>query len=82
MADENPGSFNFYLYKSGLFVTTMAQAIQHADQENKERIRKAFPQMVAAHECRSWDDVPFNFKPVYNSDAQEFLNDQGQWVKE
>ena len=48
------GSFNQYLFQSGAFVTTMARAIQRADVANKERIRRAFPQMVAAYECPSF----------------------------
>jgi hypothetical protein len=56
------GSFNWYLERSGSFVTTMAKALQAADGNNRERIRKVFPQMVAAIECNSWDEVPAGFE--------------------
>jgi hypothetical protein len=47
----------------------MATAIQRADDVNKERLRKAFPQMCAAHDCSSWDTVPEGFKePKYNAE--------------
>jgi len=64
-----PGTFNWYLFQSGKFVTLMAKAIQAADDENKEKIRKVFPQMVAANECHSWDIVPEGFsEPKYNAE--------------
>jgi hypothetical protein len=63
----NEGSFNWYLFHSGDFVKTMARAIQKADGDNKARLRKAFPQMCAAHDCHSWDDIPEGFLPVYNA---------------
>ena len=70
MEQYKPGSFNWYLFKSGSFVTTMANAIQRADGENKERLRLAFPQMCAAHDCPSWDTVPEGFDPKYNAEAK------------
>ena len=63
------GTFNWYLYQSGDFVQAMAKALRRADNANKERIRRAFPQMVAAYECKSWNDVPEGFDPVYNADC-------------
>jgi hypothetical protein len=62
-----PGSFNWYLYRSGTFVTLMASAIQRADRSNKDLLRKSFPQMCAAHDCNSWDEVPEGFEPVYDA---------------
>jgi hypothetical protein len=64
------GSFNWYLYQSGGFVITVAKAITLADVDNKERLRKAFPQMCAAHDCSSWDTVPDGFEPKYNAEAK------------
>lgn len=62
------GCFNWYLEMSGSFVTAMAQAIQRADTDNKGRIRKAFPQMIAAYECNCWENVPEGFdKNEYNA---------------
>jgi hypothetical protein len=61
-----PGCFEKYLHASGDFVTAMAKAICRADNDNLERIRLAFPQMVAAHECHSWFDAPEGFEPKYN----------------
>jgi hypothetical protein len=66
-----PGSFNWYLFMSGEFVTLMAKAIQRADGDNKERLRIAFPQMCAAHDCYSWDEVPKGFDPKYNAELRE-----------
>ena len=61
------GSFCHYLYKSGDFVKAMANAIQMADNNNLERLRKAFPQMVAAHALYDWNEAPEGFEPVYNA---------------
>jgi DNA-binding FadR family transcriptional regulator len=69
-----PGSFNFYIGRSGSFVTSMALAIQRADEDNLERIRKAFPQMVAAYKCKSWDEVPEGFESdTYNAEKIKTL---------
>jgi nicotinic acid phosphoribosyltransferase len=68
------GSFFKYVHQSGRFVTTMAHAIMCADKDNIERIRKAFPQMVAAHECSSWRTVPDHFDPVYNANLCKKIN--------
>ena len=66
-----PGTFNWYLFQSGKFVTLMAKAIQAADGENKEKIRQVFPQMCAAHECHSWDMVPEGFVTAhYNAEEK------------
>lgn len=61
-----PGSFNHYLRMSGGFVTTLAQAVARADGVNKERLRLAFPQVVAAWEMQDWDKAPDAFLPMYN----------------
>lgn len=74
MSEDNPyveGSFNWYKDRSGGFVQAVAQAIIKADNHNLERLRKAFPQMVAAHECHSWDDVPEGYEPKYNGELTE-----------
>lgn len=63
------GSFNWYLENSGDFVTAMALAIQRADDENLARLSLAFPQMVEAYKCNSWDNIPVGFDPVYNARA-------------
>lgn len=70
------GCFNWYLFMSGEFVTTLAHAIQRSDKENLARLERAFPQMVAAHRCNSWNTVPLGFDPVYNAEAPgcEFCN--------
>ncbi len=67
MVSTNRGSFNHYLHNSGGFVTTIALAIQKADQQNHERLRGAFPQMVAAQQMPTWDEVPEGFKPQYDA---------------
>ena len=65
--DMEKGCFNWYLKNSGDFVTSMARSIQLADKANLARLDRAFPQMVAAHACDSWDTVPEGFDPVYNA---------------
>lgn len=64
------GSFNWYLFHSGSFVTTVAKAIQLADADNLEKLRLVFPQMVAAFELRTWDSVPEEFESNYNSERK------------
>ena len=66
----NKGSFNWYLFNSGSFVTTIAKAIQLADKDNLEKLRSAFPQMVAAFELSTWDSVPEGFESKYNSERK------------
>ncbi len=64
------GSFNWYLTRSGDFVKLIARAIQHADPRNRERLRRAYPQMVAAFEYSTWDLPPVGFDPVYDAEAR------------
>lgn len=62
------GSFGFYMYRSGDFVRTVGEAIQRADPPNKERLRRAFPQMVEAFELGGdWTGVPRGFAPRYDA---------------
>ena len=62
------GSFGQYMYRSGDFVRTVAEAIQRADPLNKERLRRAFPQMVAAFELGGdWTGVPRGYAPRYDA---------------
>ena len=65
------GCFNQYLYEAGDFVTTLARTMQLADPDNIERLRVAYPQMVAAHDCQSWNTVPDGFEPVYNARGEQ-----------
>jgi len=65
------GSFGKYLHYSGDFVYTVALAIQRADPHNRERLRRAFPQMVAAFEHHCWDEPPPGFQPRYNAAADQ-----------
>lgn len=57
------------MYRSGDFVRTVAEAIQRADPTNKERLRRAYPQMVAAFELGGdWTGVPSGFTaPRYDA---------------
>jgi hypothetical protein len=71
MQDERtiePGSFSWYMYRSGDFVKTVASAIQLADEFNLDRLSNAYPQMVAAHACSDWDKAPKGYKPEYDGD--------------
>ena len=62
------GSIEWYLKHSGGFVTSLIATIQRADTINRERLRRAFPQVVAAIEMRSWYKAPPGFEPNYNAD--------------
>lgn len=65
------GSFNWYRNMGGHFVKAMAEAIMRADSCNREKIRKIFPQMVAAYDGM-WDWVPDGFTaPEYNAEKIE-----------
>jgi len=66
---RKPGCFEWYLRQSGSFVVAQANAICRADKENLERIRRAFPQMIAAWEMPCWFDIPPSFEAVYNAEA-------------
>lgn len=62
------GSFGHYVYVSGDFVRSVALAIQRADPVNKERLRRAFPQMVASFDLGgNWTGVPSGFAPEYDA---------------
>ena len=47
--NPQPGSFNWYLKRSGSYVHTIAIAICQADPPNVEGLRTLYPQMVAAN---------------------------------
>ena len=64
------GSFNWYLYCSGNFITYMAKAICEADNNGLKRIRRIFPQMVAAYRMDDWNKCPSNFPNRYNSTVE------------
>ena len=67
------GSFVWYLFFSGHFVTFLAKAIYHADDENLNKIDIEYPQMVAAYEMgidnpNFWNMCPNGFElNTYNS---------------
>jgi hypothetical protein len=65
------GSIEWYLKYSGGFVTALIRCIQVADMQNRERLRLAFPQVVAAIEMDSWFDAPPGFGPRYDAPAPE-----------
>lgn len=65
------GSAHWYLFRAGDFVKTQAVAIQRADAINRERLRLAFPQMVAAFEASDWDKPPPCFIAEYNAPGPE-----------
>jgi len=71
--EMNNGSFINYIFFSGHFVTFLAKAIYHADDENLNKIDIEYPQMVAAYEIgidspRFWNMCPDGFESnTYNS---------------
>lgn len=68
-AEAVPGSMYWYLHMSGGFVKHLAETICRADDDNLDRLRLAFPQMVEAWEMHSWKTAPSGFEPKYNADA-------------
>lgn len=61
------GSFNWYLKRSGSFVTAMANVILYADVHNREMLRMVYPQMISAFEMEDWDMCPSEFSSsTYN----------------
>jgi hypothetical protein len=70
-ATAHQGSIEWYLKYSGGFVRDLIHTIQHADRSNRERLRRGFPQVVAAIEMQSWFDAPAGFEPRYDAAAPE-----------
>ena len=61
------GSFNWYLYNSGHFVTKLAKVILFS--EKVDHIRRVYPQMIGAMKEKNWSDPPFAFKSdCYNAE--------------
>ena len=67
-SSHNEGSFYWYLFYSGHFVSAMARLIRLADTKNRKLIGEAYPQMVAAFDMPDWSVAPKGFKPEYNSE--------------
>ena len=71
----NRGSFYRYLQESGGFVTHIAETIARADEANLARLKLSYPQMVAAHAMKNWDDVPDGFSSrQYDALPTEYLD--------
>jgi len=66
-----PASFNWYLRFSGDFLTSLAKLLCLADPVNRERLRRAYPQVVAANESNNWDEPPAGFAPRYQAESEE-----------
>ena len=80
MSQSEIGSINDYKQFSGSFVHSLIDTIQRADEQNRGRLKLAFPQLVAALEMSSWDKAPPDYPPEYN--AIEGDPDRERWVKE
>lgn len=65
--DVQQGSFFWYLYRSGSFVTYMANAINYTSDEYRVIIKKEYPQMIAAYNMPDWHKAPPSFQPYYNA---------------
>lgn len=78
MSQPEVGSLNHYLLYSGGFVNNLLRVAKTADEENKNRLRRAFPQVVAAFEMRNWDEAPPDYPPEYN--AVEGDPDRERWI--
>jgi hypothetical protein len=61
------GSFAWYLFNSGHFVTSMAKLITYCDLKNLDLISKVYPQMIAAFYMDDWDVAPTGFDKTYDS---------------
>ena len=57
----------------------MAKAIEVADNSNLNKIRKVYPQMVAAFESANRDEPPKGYEPGYEG---ERINDAATQVQE
>ena len=67
------GSWNYHKHPTshGSFVRAAMEAIKLADDVNVERLRLAFPQLVAAKQERDWNKAPEGFiHGDYNEDRQ------------
>ena len=78
MSQPEIGSLNHYKQFSGSFVLSLIDTMQRADGENRKRLKRAFPQLVAALEMSSWDKAPPDYPPEYN--AIEGDPDRERWV--
>ncbi len=64
MTDEfERGSVEFYREYSGSFVKSFLRCYAQADQDNRQRLARAFPQMAAAFEMDSHTKAPAGFPP-------------------
>ena len=57
------GSVEHYRKYSGSFVNSFLDCYGRADQNNRQRLAGAFPQMAAAMEMDSWMKAPEGFSP-------------------
>ena len=65
------GSFWYYRYRAPLHVKHLAEAIYCAPLEDQKKLRRAFPQMVAAYEMADKTSPPPGFEPRYDAPAPE-----------
>ena len=72
MPDPEPGSWHHYWkydHPDKGFLYHLMEALSIADDDNRERIRRGFPQLVAALENRDRDRAPAGFaEPEYNAE--------------
>jgi hypothetical protein len=68
------GSFNDYLHRGGSFVKKIALVILNI--KYKTNIKRAYPQMVAAHKMDDWGIAPIGFtKNEYNADPIHVIDE-------
>jgi ammonia channel protein AmtB len=65
------GSFNWYSYNSGSFVTHLSRAFLAADNTNIKKLAMMYPQMYAALLEVNRDKAPENFEPEYNAEERK-----------
>ncbi len=62
----NRGSFNWSLNMGCTFEQSLATAVQYADDENLEKLKQVYPQLVSAFKEYDWDTAPVQYEPRYN----------------
>jgi len=66
-----PGCFWWYRYKAAAYLQHLAEAIYCAPPAELEKLRRVYPQMVAAFEHGNKYEPPPRFEPRYDAPAPE-----------
>jgi len=58
------GCFEWYMAQQSDFFKSLTQAIQHADNNNLNKIKSMYPHMVDAFKEPNWNKVPVSLHPI------------------